>query len=241
MDSEKSKVLLKVLGLGSLSAAAEALGYTPSGISRMIATMEEDAGFPLIIRSRKGVKPTSECQELLPIFREMQHSGERFNQLVAKLKGIEIGEITIGTSYRTYYGWLSELVAAFIKDHPGIGIHITDGNTSKLLDSMANQSLDFCIISERKGDFEWVPLQENPLVAWLPADHPMADAPAISLELFATEPYIDTHPGQDTDNATNAEKKRHQTKHPFHHHRQLRHLQPCRAGPWPCLKQWLKL
>ena len=60
MDIETCEALLTVLELGNLSAAASALGYTPSGISRMMQSLEEDAGFPLLTRSRNGVAPTSE-------------------------------------------------------------------------------------------------------------------------------------------------------------------------------------
>ena len=35
MDTEKCRALLCTIETGSLSAAAERLGYTPSGISRM--------------------------------------------------------------------------------------------------------------------------------------------------------------------------------------------------------------
>ena len=40
MDTEKCRVLLTVLHERSLSAAAEALGYTPSGISRLVDSLE---------------------------------------------------------------------------------------------------------------------------------------------------------------------------------------------------------
>lgn len=62
MDTEKCKTLLCILESGSISCAAEKLGYTPSGVSRMIASMEQDAGFPLLIRSRRGIVPTAECK-----------------------------------------------------------------------------------------------------------------------------------------------------------------------------------
>ena len=41
---------------------SEKLGYTASGISRMMAALEEETGFPLLIRSRTGVIPTEECR-----------------------------------------------------------------------------------------------------------------------------------------------------------------------------------
>ena len=75
MDIEKCEALLTVLELGNLSAAASALGYTPSGISRMMQSLEEDAGFPLLTRGRNGVAPTPECLQLLPAIRDMVRTG----------------------------------------------------------------------------------------------------------------------------------------------------------------------
>ena len=42
MDTEKCRALLAVLEAGSLSAAAEKLDYTPSGLSRMMAALEQE-------------------------------------------------------------------------------------------------------------------------------------------------------------------------------------------------------
>ena len=58
MDTEKCRALLAVLEAGSLSAAAEKLDYTPSGLSRMMAALEQELGFPLLSRSHSGVQPT---------------------------------------------------------------------------------------------------------------------------------------------------------------------------------------
>lgn len=71
MDTEKINLLLTAISSGSLSAAAEKLDYTPSGISRSVAAMEDEIGFPLLLRSRNGVQPTKECLKLLPSFEEL--------------------------------------------------------------------------------------------------------------------------------------------------------------------------
>ena len=46
MDTEKVTVLFTAIEEGSLTAAAEKLDYTPSGISRSVASLEEEVGFP---------------------------------------------------------------------------------------------------------------------------------------------------------------------------------------------------
>ena len=56
METIKGKALLMAADLGSMTAAAEALGYTQSGITRMISSLEEEIGFPLLSRGKAGVK-----------------------------------------------------------------------------------------------------------------------------------------------------------------------------------------
>jgi DNA-binding transcriptional LysR family regulator len=53
------KVLSEVLGRGSFSAAAEALSYTQSAVSQAVARLEAEVGATLVVRDRRGVRPTA--------------------------------------------------------------------------------------------------------------------------------------------------------------------------------------
>ena len=70
MELDRYRALVCAIETGSLSAAAEALQYTPSGVSRMVAALEEETGVPLLLREHSGVRPTKECEKLLPAIRE---------------------------------------------------------------------------------------------------------------------------------------------------------------------------
>ena len=50
MDIEKYKFFLKVVELGNLTKAAESMGYSQSGASHIIKTMENELGIRLLIR-----------------------------------------------------------------------------------------------------------------------------------------------------------------------------------------------
>ena len=71
METEKVKALLRALELGNMSSVAAELGYTPSGMSRMMASLEDETGMRLINRSRNGITPTNECKRLLANFSEI--------------------------------------------------------------------------------------------------------------------------------------------------------------------------
>ena len=201
MDTEKCRAILCAIEMGSLSAAADKLGYTTSGISRMVHSMEEKTGFLLLIRSRLGVAPTGECRRLLPLWRKLLRYEERCLQLAAEIRGLETGSITIGSAYPAYYHSLSQIIAEFSRQHPGIEIRILEGNSTQLSRALEEQRMDFCIISWREGDFNWTPLREDPLVAWVPPDSSFSKRKRFPVRDFSRVSYIETYPEQDTDNA----------------------------------------
>ena len=69
MESARCKAFIESVERGSFRAAAEALGYTPSAVSQLVAALEKDLGLMLLVRSKKGVKVTSEGAKLAPIVR----------------------------------------------------------------------------------------------------------------------------------------------------------------------------
>lgn len=201
MDTEKINLLLTAIASGSLSAAAEKLDYTPSGISRSVAALEDEIGFPLLLRSRNGVQPTKECRKLLPSFEELLRAEKKCAQLGAEIRGLETGEISVGTAYFKYYPQLCHWIAAFSENYPGISIRIVEGRSSELSEMLEQGKLDFCIISKRENLCRWYPIRQDELVVCVPKNHAAADKTAVPLGFFETEPYIEIYPKQVTDNS----------------------------------------
>lgn len=201
MDLAKYEALLCAIDCGSISAAAEKLKYTPSGVSRMVAALEEEAGFQLLLRERSGVRPTAECERMLPAIRQLIHSGEACRQLSAQIRGLDTGSVTIGTAYSAYYMWLAAMTSEFHERYPGIQVQFISGYSTGLLEKLNRRELDLCFISRRDGEHEWVRICDDPMTGWVPAAHPLANAAALPVSAFATEPCIETFPDTDIDNA----------------------------------------
>ena len=200
MDTEKCTALLCVLERGSITAAADELGYTVSGISRMMAALEAESGFPLLIRSRNGVCPTEECKSLLPTIKEIAHWGRLYGERCSAIRGLETGVLRVGSVYSAWYDWLAQTMARFSTQHPGVEVSFLQGSSSEFYAQLSEHKIDFCIVSRREGDHDFIPLRKDPLMAWVPADHPRVRDGVYPLRDFETEPYIDTYPGQETDN-----------------------------------------
>ncbi len=201
MDTEKCRALLCVLESGSITAAAEKLGYTVSGVSRMMSALETESGFPLLLRSKNGVAPTEDCRSLLPTLKDLARLGQLYEARCAAVLGLDTGVIRVGSVYSAYYDWLAKTAADFSVRHPGIEIRFLQGSSSEFYSLLSEHAVDFCIVSRREGDYDFHVLKTDPLVAWVPAGHPCAGEEFYPLADFENDPYIDTYPGQDTDNS----------------------------------------
>lgn len=199
MDTDKCKALIRAIELGSLSAAADDLGYTPSGISRMMASLEGEVGFPLLIRSRDGIRPTPECSSMLPHFRRLLQESSLTMQMADSLRGIETGEVRVGIQYPSYYKPLASLIHDFTLKYPGIRVEVLDGTSSALADQVSARELDFCIISRREGDFEWRSLVDDPMVLLVPSGHPLEKKGSASVADIQSTSFIQMFPGGETD------------------------------------------
>ena len=62
VQKDRYEIFLKVCETGSFSKAAEALNYTQSGISQMMAGLEEELGVQLFARINRGVTLTPEIE-----------------------------------------------------------------------------------------------------------------------------------------------------------------------------------
>ena len=201
MDTEKCTALLCVLESGSITAAAEKLGYTVSGVSRMMAALEAESGFPLLVRSKNGVAATEDCRSLLPTIKDLARMGRLYEARCAAVRGLDTGVIRVGSVYSACYDWLAQTAADFSRKHPGIGVRFLQGSSSEFYSLLSEHAVDFCIVSRREGDFDFHVLKTDPLMAWVPAGHPSAEKASYPLKDFEKDPYIDTYPGQDTDNS----------------------------------------
>lgn len=205
MDTAKCAAALRAAELGSMAAAAEELGYTPSGMSRIVASLEAELGFALLVRGKAGVSLTAEGKAMLPSLRALVAAERACGEQASALRGAECGSVTVGSAYRQFYRQLAGIIAAFGREYPGIAVNLVEANSSALLDMLMRRELDFAIMSRREGDFRWTPLLTDPMVAVLPTTHPDVGCTAFPVERLAEGPFIQVYPGEDCDNSRTLE------------------------------------
>lgn len=200
MDSGKVNVLIAALEAGSMSAAAEALGYTTSGVSQMITAIENELGFPLITRGRGGIALTKAGEEVYPALLAYSRADSNIRQIASELRGLSDGRLLIGAFSSIAANWLPGIIRRFKADYPGISISILEGIHHEIDRWMATTKMDFCMYSERPGmDTDWIPLYHDPMLVVVPPQHPFAGRSAVSPQELDGEPFIMPGRGKDLD------------------------------------------
>lgn len=200
MDAQKCEALITTLELGSMTAAAAQLGYSQSGITRMISALEDEVGFSLIVRNKKGIKLTENGAAMLPLLREVVRAQNDAKQLSADILGTVCGVLTIGSYYSISAMWMPELLKQFLGKYPGVKVRVREGGNREMARWLAEKSADLCFCAEQeKSVCDWIPLFNDEMVAWLPADHPLRNAPAFPVKQLEKEQFIHTQPGEDTE------------------------------------------
>ena len=191
MESEKCRALLCAIDKGSITAAAEAMGYTISGISRMMAALESEVGFPLLRRGKEGVTPTNECLRLLPSLREMVAQAEQCRQMAGELRGVMSGTIAIGTFSSVATHWLPNMICAFQKDYPNIDFEILMGDYPEIEQWILQGRADYGFLHlPTRPELKVMELARDELMAVLPEEHPLARQESVPVAALAEQPFI---------------------------------------------------
>ena len=103
---ERYLALQKILEMKSFTKAAEALGYTQSSVSQMIASLENELSMKLLVRSRTGVRLTLEGKELYPFIERTILQYQAMKEKAMEIKGLETGIIRVGTITSVTCHWM---------------------------------------------------------------------------------------------------------------------------------------
>ena len=191
MNIRKYEAFVRAVERGSLSKAAEELGYTQSGISHMMQALEEEIGFPLMVRTSAGIKPNNEGQMLLPAIRELLGASEALEQYIAKIKGVDTGHITIACYASIAAYWLPTIIANFQKNFPNVEVEIVEAGSRRIEQLMEERQADLCIYAGGEGkNFEWVPLKSDRMLVLVPPEHPLTAKENVTPQMLEKEKFI---------------------------------------------------
>ena len=186
MDSKKVSALLTAIDRGSLTAAASDLGYTQSGLTHMMNSLEDELGVSLLIRSKGGVRLSPTGQELLPKLKGFADAAAALEREADQLRLKTGSTLRLGSFSSIARHWIPDILSAFRLLCPDTQVSLTVNDMNEMATAVRNEELDCAMVSyqpELCQGLTWIPLMEDELVAILPADCDF-DGDAYPVELF---------------------------------------------------------
>jgi DNA-binding transcriptional LysR family regulator len=193
------RVLTEVVRRGSFSAAAEALSYTQSAVSQAIARLEAETGTTLIVRDRAGVRPTAAGTSLV------EHAEGIFGRIeaaeadLAAVLGIRGGRLRMASFPSAGATLMPLAIARFRERHPDVALTLAEGEPEEMAPRLRAAEFDLALLFEFPGARERPGarlrtrlLLDDPMLVALPAEHALADKPALSLADLRDEDWVQT-------------------------------------------------
>lgn len=159
---------------GSLTAAAEKLDYTQSGLTHMMNSLEDELGLSLLIRSKAGVRLSPAGEALLEDIRAVTKATDTLLKNAEELKEKNFSSIRVGAYSSVARHWLPSILAEYKTISPKANTSVSMKDIRATFDAVKNDELDIAIVSyqeELMSGLSWIELKDDELVAVLPGAH----------------------------------------------------------------------
>ena len=201
MESKKLEALLMAVDLGSFTKAAEVLGYTQSGLTHMMNSLEKEVGFTLLERGRSGVRLTEEGERIAPAVREFLQANARLDSVIEQVASSRTEIIRVSAYASIAMHWLPGIIQRFHEECPDVDVDIRMADHVDVpYELLAQGKMDAILVSPQdEGQYEWVHLADDPMFAVLPRDFDTQGMTAFPLAAFEARDFIMPSQGFDKD------------------------------------------
>lgn len=150
MDKARDlQILVASVDRGGFTAAAEALGLTPSAVSKAITRFEARLGVRLLERSTRRLTTTHEGAALVEQGRRILSAIEDAEAAVMEGRGAPRGQVRVSSSVAFAIEHLAPLLPAFRARYPDVDIDL--GVSDRMVDVLG-QGIDVAIRTGPVGD-----------------------------------------------------------------------------------------
>lgn len=196
LDAKRLQILLSVVEGGSVTAAADELFYTPSGVSQQLRKLEEEVGQPLLQRHARGMVPTDAGHVLAGHARAILQQMDAAMADLDQLAGLKSGSLSLGTFPTLGSSFIPLVISRFRKMYPSIKLDVRSTRLSELIGLLARGEISMGLLWEyewmrlKRDDFELTTLFTEPTVLVVGAEHPLAQLEEVDVVATAHEQWI---------------------------------------------------
>ncbi|MVP00541.1 LysR family transcriptional regulator [Paenibacillus lutrae] len=192
MDVRHLQYFLETAKRRSFTKAAEALHVTQPTISKMIRTLEEELGVDLFDRSSRQIVLTDAGEAVLAQAQQIVRSVEQLSVQLGDVVSMRKGQIRIGLPPMIGAPFFPELIAAFHRLYPGIGIRLIEEGGRTVEQEVENGSLDLgvAVLPVDPLKFDQFSFVKEELRLVVHKEHRLANRKSVRLAELSREPFL---------------------------------------------------
>ncbi|WP_017754243.1 LysR family transcriptional regulator [Calidifontibacillus oryziterrae] len=193
MDIRHLEYFSEVARLLSFTKAASTLHVSQPSLSKAIQNLENELGVQLFYRSPKQLELTDAGKAVLVNAKHVLDAFKNLTSELTDISNLKKGEIKIGIPPIMGAAFFSKLISQYKEIYPLVQIHLTEVGSKKIKEGVEDGSLDIglvCNIPIKSDMFEVIRLLNDPLLAIMHKENPLAKKEVIQLSDLQNEPFV---------------------------------------------------
>jgi DNA-binding transcriptional LysR family regulator len=145
MEVEDIRIFMAVAEYGSVSLAADKLGYVQPNVTARIRSLERKIGHPLFHRHRRGMTLNVEGRKLLTYGEQMMRLMDEIHKAFQDERNL-VGSLCIGL-VETVVGF-PEIISSYHNKYKNVDISLESGVSTQLIEKVLKFQLDGAFVAE---------------------------------------------------------------------------------------------
>ncbi|GAA1084750.1 LysR family transcriptional regulator [Tsukamurella spumae] len=158
LDVHRLRLLRELAERGTIVAVAQALDYTPSAVSQQLATLEREAGRPLLERTGRSVRLTEAGRVLVGHADAILERLERARADLDALSTEVTGELRIGAFGSAMRTVVTPALLRLSRDHPRLRVRVTEIDPATAPEELRSRRLDVALLQH----YDCLPARTDP-------------------------------------------------------------------------------
>ena len=187
MKLNQFRYLVAIEEHGSIAKASRALFISQPSVSQAVKELEEELGFPILVRDRQGVTFSPKGEQVLEVAKAIVMELGKLDHLKGEEKDALYGKLSIGGTSYFSDSLLLNVIVEMRKNYPALSIRLDENDSQSILGQMRDGSINLGVILYCNNDevmfrdrmreygLRAVPLFEDEMIFVVGENHPLFD------------------------------------------------------------------
>jgi DNA-binding transcriptional LysR family regulator len=192
-DLDDLRLFLHIVAEGSITAGARRMHLSLPSASARVRSLEHNAGVALLVRGRRGVRPTPAGTTLARHARDVLAQTTRLESAIAGYTRSPTTPLILLAGGSAMHRLVPQALVSFLRAHPDVDVTVTESRTPRTVRMLADGEADLGVVLDDEAQdcgLQMEPLGDDSLVVIGQAGGVLADRTTLTYSEVAEHPLV---------------------------------------------------